>query len=61
MKKTTASPKGNGSLRKEKQLKEERAEIVEKDLIAGAESIVDETRTRSRLNAKISHRIEIQR
>jgi len=61
MKKTTASPKGDGSLCKEKQLKEERAEIAEKDLIAGAESTVDGIRTGGRLNAKISLEIESQR
>jgi hypothetical protein len=61
MKKTTGRPKGDGGLCKTKYLKEERAEIEEKDLIAGAESTVDATRTRARLNVKISQEIEIQR
>jgi hypothetical protein len=59
MQKMTGNPKSDRCLCKTKYLKEERAEIAEKDLIAGAESTVGGTR--KRLNAKISQEIEIQR
>lgn len=58
---TIGMPKGDESLCIEKSMKEERAEIAEKDLIAGAESTVDGIRTGGRLNAKISLEIESQR
>ena len=57
-KKTARRPKSDRNLCKEKSLIEERAGIVEKGLIAAAVLAVDETRTRARLNAKISRKIE---
>ena len=61
MEKTIRRPEGERSLCEEKSLKEERAEIVEKGLIAAAELTVGAIRTGAQWNTKISNRIEAQK